>query len=868
MSDNLRDVWFEVENLLNQNVSIIPVRDRDEIYNAKLYEAKTPYKEWKKYQFEIIDRAILFDQMQRFNTTAIAMVCGAISGNLEVIDFDVKYKPGIDAIVISAIRELYPEILAKMRQHRTRSGGTHLVYRIAAHEVPPSIHLAERPATEEEIQANPKGKKTRCFIETRGTGGLATAPPSLGYAIINNIPIAEITWEERCSIIEFCKSYTEYFPEEKPYLPPKSEQAYYDENPFEHYNRTVDPVELLSGFGWEYVKKHGDYIWFTRPGGRKGDVHAGYNLNTHTYRVWGTKADLDSERSYTPSTILAHYRFQDDKSLTYHHLVQNGYGRIKPAKEREMARRYATNGKPLPANISPAAAEQYTQLVEQLQTAHPHGTYWEIDIENGEESAIISRLSFKEVATKLGFRLYKEEILQIEQQFIYRRDLRYFFDTLRNYIKEEDPGQYELIYNATQAFLEKHGKFESTQLDFLDIGQVLNDTRTACYKFYLNGYVQITCQGYQLISYDTITEKLVWHEKIQQREFVCKRNDNGAFCESADNNTVVDNVGLYTAFLKLACDLDNNRDHIMKTIGWLAHDYKNTNTAYIVVLVEKCADPKDGGGSGKNMFCDLLNHTTTYKGIPAGQKKNLDGTNLLQAWKGEKIYGLSDAKKDFDFELLKEPSGGNAIHKKLFKDEDSIGVKEVPKFIVLTNFSYEITDGGLRRRIIAIEFTSFFTIAGGVDKHFGKFFPDDWSADDWADYDTFICQCIQIWIAGGLKLKPIELEGSGWDKQFSQTYGQYTYEFINEKWHILKDCDFISNADFNKLLDDWIVENGINPHKFKPTIIKLNKALEEWCKKHDYIMEKNFIRTVNTIQDRGRKFYPPGPLGQYLVIVK
>lgn len=859
MSNNLSDVWYEVENLLNQNVSVIPVRDRDEIYNGKLYEAKTPYREWKKYQLEIIDRAVLFDQMQQKNTTAIAMVCGAISGNLEVIDFDVKYKPGIDATVISAIKELYPDIYAKLRKHRTRSGGTHLVYRIAAHEVPPSCHLAERAATQEEILANPKGKKTRCFIETRGTGGLATAPPSLGYSIVHNIQIQTITWEERCSIIELCKSYNEYFPEEKPYTPPKSEANYYDENPFEHYNRTVDPVELLTQFGWTYVKKHGDYIWFTRPGGRKGDVHAGYNLNTYTYRVWGTKADLDSERSYTPSTILAHYRFNDDKSLTYHHLVQNGYGRIKPAMERTMARRKAQNGEPLPANVSQQTITEYNQLVEQLQTAHPHGRFWEVVNADGEDKAEISRLGFKDTATKMGFRLHTDTIVQIEGQFIYRRDLRYFFDCMRAYIKEEDPETYELIYNATQAFLEKHGKFESTQLDFIDPELILNDTRTTCYKFYLNGFVQITPQGYELNNYETLTDKLIWHEKIQQRNFVSNSEVNRNDMVNNSTDMVHSGRGLYTSFLELACDLSNNSEHIMRTIGWLAHDYKDTTTGYIVVLVEKCADPAQGGGSGKNLFCELLQHTTTYGSIAAGQKRQMDGVTLLQAWKGERVFALSDVKKDFDFEMLKEPASGKATVKKLFKDEVSIGVKEVPKFIVLTNFSYEVTDGGLKRRIIAIEFTNFFTECGGVDKHFGKFFPDDWSTEDWADYDNFICQCVQQWMEGGLKLKPIELQGTGWEKQFVYTYGPTLFEFFKENWEQWKASEFVSNTDFNKQLDDFMTENNLNASKYKPNGIRINKALDEWCKKHGWYCEKNELKRVELRVERGRRFLEEAP---------
>lgn len=853
MSNYLADVWLEIENLLNQHISVVPVRDKDAIFNGKLYPAKTPYKEWKKYQYEIIDRAVLFQEMMDRDTTAIAMICGTISGNLEVIDFDVKYKPGIDAIVISAIRELYPDIYAKLRQHRTRSGGTHLVYRIAEHEVPASEHLAERPATQEEIRDNPKGKKTRCFIETRGTGSMATAPPSLGYAAIVNIPIHTITWQERCSIIELCRVYNEYTPQEKPYTPPKSEVNYYDENPFEHYNRTVDPVELFKEYGWTYVKKHGDYIWFTRPGGRKGEVHAGYNTNTCTYRVWGTKVDLDSERSYTPSTILAHYRFNGDKSLTYAHLVQQGYGRIKPSMERTIARNKAMQGLPMPTNASPEAVTTYTELVTQLQTQHPHGLYWELNEEGDIE---ISRLGFKDVATKMGFRLHGQDIVQIVDQFIYRRDLRYLFDSMRDYIKEEDPDNYELIYNAAQAFLEKHGKFESTQLNFLDQNIVLNDTRTTCYKFYLNGYVQITPQGYELINYDTITEKLIWYEKIQQRDFnICTNTDSSIDGKCSHDGDQLCTRGLYSSFLKLACDVDNNRQHIMKTIGWLAHDYKDTSTAYIVVLVEKCADPKDGGGSGKNLFCQLLEHTTTYNSMPAGQKRNFDGTTLLQAWKGEKVYALSDVKKDFDFDILKEPSSGKATDKKLFKNENNLDVKDVPKFIVLTNFSYEVTDGGLKRRIIAIEFTDFFTKAGGVDRHFGKFFPDDWSTEDWADYDNFICECVQMWIAGGLKLKPIELEGTGWDKQFAQTYGTYTYELINHFWPQWKGT-FISASEFKKQIEEYFNELGIGQFdKFRPKMPKINKALEEWCKHFKCILVKDAVKRIDPYTtERGKEF--------------
>lgn len=839
MSESFSSIWQEVKILLDQGINLIPVRDKDTVYNGKLYEAKTPYREWKRYQYERIDEAELFDQMvNKYDTTAVAMVCGSVSGNLEVIDFDVKYKPGIDAVVLTAMVELYPDIMAKMRVHKTRSGGTHLIYRIEGHEVPGSAHLAERPATQEELDADTSKnkRKSRCFIETRGTGGLATAPPSMGYSIRKNIPVQTITWEERCTIVEFCKAYNEFYPEEKPWTPSKTEANYYDENPFEHYNRTVDPVALLTEYGWTYVRSHGKYFWFTRPGGRKGDVHAGYNTETCTYRIWGTKADLDSERSYTPSTVLAHYLFADDKSRTYAYLVERGYGRIKPQLERQMARRRATQGQPMPTNASPDAVEAYNQLLQEAQTLFPYGIYWDEDEKGNIE---VSRLKFNMVATGLGFRLHEEEIVQIVDRFIYRRDIRYFYDAMRNYIQHDSHDAYEEIYNAFDVFIEKHGKFASTQLQFLPVENILCDNRTNCYKFYVNGCVHITPQGYQLQEYETIGEKLIWHEKIQQRQF---------------NVLPAGSSGLYTDFLERACGLQNNRDHIMRVIGWLAHDYKDAAMAYIITLVEQCANPLQGGGSGKNLFCELLKYTTTYNSTAAGQKRNFDGTMLLQAWNGEKVYALSDVKKDFDFEMLKEPSSGKAIWKKLFKDERNLDVREVPKFIVLTNFSYEITDGGLDRRIIAIEFTDFFTKIKGVDKHYKKMFPDDWSEDDWADYDTFICESVYEWMRNGLTLGKVQLSASGWEKQFAQTYGITIYDFISDCWHDWRG-KFVSNTDFKKQLNDFLDERGIGPHdKYRPKMPRINAALEEWCRHYNVQYAKDAVKRVDLNLERGREF--------------
>src|SRR5450432_2886749 len=94
-STSLHDVWSDIVQLLDDGLSIIPVRDKDDDHGAK----KTQYRGWKQYQTALITQSALFNQMDGENTTAIAIIAGSVSGKLEIIDLDIKNKPGVDALV-------------------------------------------------------------------------------------------------------------------------------------------------------------------------------------------------------------------------------------------------------------------------------------------------------------------------------------------------------------------------------------------------------------------------------------------------------------------------------------------------------------------------------------------------------------------------------------------------------------------------------------------------------------------------------------------------------------------------------------------------------------------------------------------------
>ena len=300
-----------------------------------------------------------------------------------------------------------------------------------------------------------------------------------------------------------------------------------------------------------------------------------------------------------------------------------------------------------------------------------------------------------------------------------------------------------------------------TALDRVPETQIVKDTKTICYKFYKDNFIKITADAIKELPYDKLPG-LILASKVQPRKFV-----NGT-------------TGKYIDFLDLACEMKENREYVMKIVGYYAHEYNDEGMGYFVVLTEQVPDPKLGGGSGKNLFTNLLKLTTSVCDQSGSQTK-FDDT-IFQIWNGERIFSVSDLPKDFDFTYFKNLSTAGIIHKRLYKDRLAINISISPKLIFNTNFSFTCTDGGLKRRIIPFEFTNFFTINGGVEGYFNCWFPTGWNDEDWAGFDGFVATAIQRWIKSGSKLKPKELSETGWYKQFEFTYGGNTMDLINSCW--------------------------------------------------------------------------------------
>lgn len=131
-------------------LSVVPVRGDG---------SKAPAVAWKKYQKERPTKGVL-ESWFADDRLGVAIVCGSVSGGLEVIDFDDAelFEPWA-----AEVRRRAPGLLDLLPVVRTPSGGMHVYYRTKC----PSGNLK---------LASGEDQKTR--VETRGEGGYVLAPGS------------------------------------------------------------------------------------------------------------------------------------------------------------------------------------------------------------------------------------------------------------------------------------------------------------------------------------------------------------------------------------------------------------------------------------------------------------------------------------------------------------------------------------------------------------------------------------------------------------------------------------------------------------------------------------------------------------------
>jgi len=263
---------------------------------------KRPAVSWKQYQSRLPTPDESSDWWPKF--PRLCVVCGAVSGNMEAIDFDVSgllYGPWCDLL-----QDRVPEVVDKLFIEKTPSGGVHAVY-CCEEPVDGSLKLASIRKEDGSLE---------CAIETRGEGGLIVCAPSEGYEAMQGslaaLPV--ITKDQRDTLIHCARELHQGQTADK-YDTSRHVCASLDgfdgDRPGDIYNREGDFQSVLSSHGWRPIKQVGQNEHWCRPGKDGSETSA--TVKDRLFYIFSTNADpFEAGKAYLPFQILTFLSFKGD----------------------------------------------------------------------------------------------------------------------------------------------------------------------------------------------------------------------------------------------------------------------------------------------------------------------------------------------------------------------------------------------------------------------------------------------------------------------------------------------------------------------------------------------------------------------------
>jgi Bifunctional DNA primase/polymerase, N-terminal len=282
-------------------LNIVPVaHDGSKMPDSSLLGGKWKDRQTRRTVLLEIDRWFTLTATGKVLTTGLGAIGGAISGGLELFEFDdwETYHQFLDRARAVGLGEMVERIRSG-REEQTPGGGIHWYYR--CDDVRGNTPLAQRPGPPTQ-----SGKPTaKPLIETRGEGGYMVMAPSFNGVHPSGRPyrlvcgaadfrsIVVISAEERDALWELARSFDEMpkkvAPKNEVRKPTTTRDADEGILPGDDFNDRATWKEVLEPHGWSEVFSRGDTTYWLRPGKDKGvsasTNHAGSDLLYPTFRT-------------------------------------------------------------------------------------------------------------------------------------------------------------------------------------------------------------------------------------------------------------------------------------------------------------------------------------------------------------------------------------------------------------------------------------------------------------------------------------------------------------------------------------------------------------------------------------------------------
>ncbi|WP_018629231.1 bifunctional DNA primase/polymerase [Niabella aurantiaca] len=738
---------------------------------------------WKKYELNFATDDDLKEMFGHHKTEGIAVLCGRLSGNLEVIDIDCKYDTtkSLFQDYIQEITDANSDLAQRLVIAKTKGNGYHIYYRCPVIEG--NKKLAQRFTTDEEKAKNPH-EKVKVLIETRGQSGYVIAPPTTGYKFtqgdIGSIP--EISEDERRVILEIARSFNKVIEEYKHH--DYTEKKPFQKSPFSDYNDRGDIVGLLNSHGWKTVKENEKKVVVLRPGETTSKSSGDFNREMNLFSVFTTSSEFEPNKGYKPSAVFAMLECGNDWKVAAKKLLEMGYGepfkKLNKSVRRDIARMQdqgldddrIAQRVALDNNMTPEAAKQ---VIKSLNKDDETDDFWFWDKESEKLSLVYTR--FVEFLNAQGFGLFFYDkgspifkIVKCVDNILEETTTERIKKHIEGYVKDlgiegveyTEENLLEKIYHSRDIFSDSLFEFlKPINIDFL------KDTKTECFIPYRNGIVRITKDEIKLFNHGGI-HKVIWDSDLIDFNVDISQDDDNE-CE-------------FSLFVeKITGDDQNRLLQAISLIGYVLHKYKDPARPYAVILGEETEDESKGGGTGKGIFTKAFEHMMPVVTIDgktfSPNKKNFAYQRIKL---NTRAVILQDVIHNFDFQALYNLITEGATIEKKNQDELFIPYKDSPKLLVTTNYAVNDNSNHSKRRLKIIEFASYFSPDKTPLDEFGHLLFDDWDNDEWNRFYNFMFFCIRYYLKNGIvdlkqsrnyKLKKLK---SQWGEEFVSWFEDYS----------------------------------------------------------------------------------------------
>jgi hypothetical protein len=266
-------------------------------------------------------------EWKRYQPDALCVVCGKVSGNLEVIDFD-NHGELFDKWKAAVPQQLYDRLVVEQSQ----SGGFHVAYR-CKEEVKKGDKLA---------YGERNGRRTT-LIETRAEGNVILCAPSDGYVLKQGdwrrLPL--ITSDERGVLLSAAKAMDECQEDSKNTVETRGDAVtqptsihpcneFWEIMPIDDFKQRGDIHPYLEKAGWVLLRTddRGEEYW-RRPGQPVKDRH-GATLTNGVFHIFSCNAaPFEIDKNYDKFDVYALLEHGGDVKAAVASLAKMGFGRTE-----------------------------------------------------------------------------------------------------------------------------------------------------------------------------------------------------------------------------------------------------------------------------------------------------------------------------------------------------------------------------------------------------------------------------------------------------------------------------------------------------------------------------------------------------------